>query len=488
MSQHHPAPEGVALYFRGLLDETVEADLEEHCSRCYACAELLRAEAIVEVAVYEGIESLPAATLKPVPLATRRTPRMTLGLVVAAAAGVVIYASNRHPVGASHARTGSSVDPRAASAQARHAVFDAVLSLAAAAQPIACSAPAVEIPVATSLPTLDPLPATWRQSGRVPGGTQEHYVMGVDPASEAEGHQGLAIFSKPNGPVTGDFASLGAREDATPYLGKRVRLTGFVKTEGVTDRAGLWLRVDGAAGPLALDNMHSRPICGTSDWKQYSVVLDVDPHATKLVYGSVLSGAGRLWADTPKLEIVDASVPVTAGFAFIKAAHTSGLEARWFISGNSPDLYLASADSTLHRSGDASLSLASKAVLPGASWGDGSKVPVVEVFGTAMQMFPADLHLGRKVRFSADVKTADVRQWAGLWLRVDGPDAGAKPLAFDNMGDRPLTGTTDWARYSVVLDVPSEAKVIALGVLLGGEGHVWVDDVVLEDADPAETR
>ena len=54
-------------------------------------------------------------------------------------------------------------------------------------------------------------------------------------------------------------------------------------------------------------------------------------------------------------------------------------------------------------------------------------------------------------------------------MRVDGPDSG-RHLAFDNMLDRPIKGTTDWTRYAVVLDVDKTAVAIAFGVLAGGEG------------------
>lgn len=47
-------------------------------------------------------------------------------------------------------------------------------------------------------------------------------------------------------------------------------------------------------------------------------------------------------------------------------------------------------------------------------------------------------------------------------------------LAFDNMHDRPITGTRDWREYQIVLDVPPEATVISFGVLLTGSGSVWL--------------
>lgn len=43
----------------------------------------------------------------------------------------------------------------------------------------------------------------------------------------------------------------------------------------------------------------------------------------------------------------------------------------------------------------------------------------------------------------------------GLWFRVDGTTG--KSLSFDNMQDRAVKGTTEWARYEIVLDVPEGA-------------------------------
>jgi len=40
-------------------------------------------------------------------------------------------------------------------------------------------------------------------------------------------------------------------------------------------------------------------------------------------------------------------------------------------------------------------------------------------FGTLMQDFRADHYQGKRVRFSAFVKTEAAQDWAGLWMRVD---------------------------------------------------------------------
>jgi len=104
-------------------------------------------------------------------------------------------------------------------------------------------------------------------------------------------------------------------------------------------------------------------------------------------------------------------------------------------------------------------------------------------FGTLMQMCAPTEHRGQRVRFSAQTRTEEVADWAGLWMRVDGK-RGDTPLSFDNMQARPLVGTTDWARHCVVLDVPPESTALAFGVLLCGSGRVWIADVHLEAVTP----
>ena len=57
-------------------------------------------------------------------------------------------------------------------------------------------------------------------------------------------------------------------------------------------------------------------------------------------------------------------------------------------------------------------------------------------------------------------------------------------LAFDNMGNRKIEGTTQWTKYSVVLDVPEDAAAIAFGLLMAGKGQVWVDDLAFDVVGP----
>ena len=96
------------------------------------------------------------------------------------------------------------------------------------------------------------------------------------------------------------------------YLGKRVRLSAWVKAEKVEDWSGVWMRVDGPNGKsTAFDNMQTHPIKGTLDWERYEVVLDMAPDSSALALGILLHGKGKVWMEEPVLEVVDAGVPVT---------------------------------------------------------------------------------------------------------------------------------------------------------------------------------
>jgi len=85
------------------------------------------------------------------------------------------------------------------------------------------------------------------------------------------------------------------------FTGKTVELRGWLRLEGVKGFAGLWQRQDGVTPTLQFDNMQSRNLSGTIDWKEYRVVLPLDPKARSVYFGALLSGTGRVWADDIEL-------------------------------------------------------------------------------------------------------------------------------------------------------------------------------------------
>jgi len=137
----------------------------------------------------------------------------------------------------------------------------------------------------------------------------------------------------------------------------------------------------------------------------------------------------------------------------------------WFVAGDHPEDYEMGVDSTVTRSGNASGYIKSNASKP-------------KGFGTLMQTFKADDYRGERLRMSGYIKAEKVKDRVALWMRVDGPEH--ETLRMDTMKDRPIVGTAEWEKYEIVLDVPENSVSISFGILLGGKGQAWVDDLQFE--------
>lgn len=104
-------------------------------------------------------------------------------------------------------------------------------------------------------------------------------------------------------------------------------------------------------------------------------------------------------------------------------------------------------------------------------------------FGTLMQSCLAEKYVGKRLKMTGFVKTLDVKGWAGLWLRIDKKNDVSEVLGFDNMSNRPIKGTTDWKKYEIIMDVPTNAYNIAYGSLLVGQGQIWFSNINFEIVD-----
>lgn len=153
----------------------------------------------------------------------------------------------------------------------------------------------------------------------------------------------------------------------------------------------------------------------------------------------------------------------TSGLNAQSALQTEHVPSGWFLAGNNPTNYRTGVDRSDIHDGLPSAYLASLAK------GNG--------FGTLMQSISAANYAGKRVRLRGWVKSQDVGDWAGLWMRVD---KGRETVAFDNMQDRGIKGVQPWSTYDVVLDVPADATSINFGILLTGSGEVWLNDLSLE--------
>jgi C-terminal processing protease CtpA/Prc len=85
------------------------------------------------------------------------------------------------------------------------------------------------------------------------------------------------------------------------FAGTRIEWRGFLRSEDVSGYLGLWMREDGDTTGLAFDNMQQRQVKGTHDWTEYSITLSVHRDATKLYFGVLVGGTGKVWADDLQL-------------------------------------------------------------------------------------------------------------------------------------------------------------------------------------------
>ncbi len=124
------------------------------------------------------------------------------------------------------------------------------------------------------------------------------YKISIDSADAKSGKYSAVIESMNAEP---NFKAL-AFNLPKNYKGTSIRLTGYIKTENVTDGyAGLWLRIDPEIG---FDNMNNRGVTGTSDWQKYEITMPLNPAKTeRIVIGGLLVGKGKMWLDDLQVSI-----------------------------------------------------------------------------------------------------------------------------------------------------------------------------------------
>lgn len=86
------------------------------------------------------------------------------------------------------------------------------------------------------------------------------------------------------------------------YSGKKITLSGFIKTENITEGyAGLLLRLE---PEIAFGNMYWNGITGTTDWTKHEITIDMYPEQTQqIIVGIELYGRGKIWMDDFKVTI-----------------------------------------------------------------------------------------------------------------------------------------------------------------------------------------
>jgi hypothetical protein len=150
--------------------------------------------------------------------------------------------------------------------------------------------------------------------------------------------------------VASSFGVATATFPVSEAVGKTVRFSGWIRTEGVTGGyAGLWWRVDGANRQvLAFDNSESRILAGTPDkslgsrgaqgmtpWTRYEIELPVPADAANINFGALLTGKGSAWFDALQVDLsgvtyrgsqfdLDFEAPRITGFGYVGDSRNGG--------------------------------------------------------------------------------------------------------------------------------------------------------------------
>lgn len=132
------------------------------------------------------------------------------------------------------------------------------------------------------------------------------YESKLDSMTKQSGKTSLRITYK--GRFDNDFGVFTGLIPIDSVKGKKVKLSGYIKTEDVKDGyAGLWLRVNGGELEdykiLSFDNMHDRGIKDSTDWTQVNIEMDIDLAAKAVVFGGLLVGTGTAWYDNLEITI-----------------------------------------------------------------------------------------------------------------------------------------------------------------------------------------
>jgi hypothetical protein len=298
------------------------------------------------------------------------------------------------------------------------------------------------------------------------------FLFGTEHA-EGSSHAKSA-FLKIKAPDSAASGVLLQKVSAESYRGLRLRISARIPTPGGVG-AQLFFRVDNADGKrLTYDNMEKRAIFGTTPWTRYEDVLDVPQDGQFIQFGIYANGANgpeKIWAKDFKLEEVakdvsltalDTSVsktPVNTDFDGLTSWHVGGGHLADFDYGTEP-----AKGMPFHTAA----SIATKTLKPNG-------------FETLGQGVSAEAYIGKHLRLSAWMKSRDA---AGgqIWMNVQ--DASGKTLTFDNINAHPVTGTTDWKRYEIVVDVPPHSDLITFGFFLTNgmakPGKLWASGFRLE--------
>jgi serine/threonine protein kinase len=155
-------------------------------------------------------------------------------------------------------------------------------------------------------------PSGWFDSRGFVGGASSSYDVRVVPHDDAPSARCVRLHGEGVDPRS--FGSLMQRCPARHLAGRDVRLEIEIRTSDLSGWGGAWLRADDENTALLFDNMHDRPIRGSTGWTRYVLSARLPAGTVWLNYGVLLAGPGTLWAGRVHVSVQDTRGTCEDGF------------------------------------------------------------------------------------------------------------------------------------------------------------------------------
>jgi RNA polymerase sigma factor (sigma-70 family) len=239
-------------------------------------------------------------------------------------------------------------------------------------------------------------------------------------------------------------------------FGKRIRITGWMKTSNVRNWAGVDMVVANTGGHIfAFDGMFDRPLHGTTGWQQVEFVTDIPREPCVIALSPTLYGTGEMWCDDFQIDVVPSDTPTTD-------------DRTWNVWCQNPYDYSETTDSNVTHNGHPALCIAyisheAPQKYSFVWWGQHNRDP--ETFKK---------YRGHTVRMSIWAKSDYILGNSGLNLEPKG--VGGQTLAKHSaFGKTQIRNTSDWAEHSITCVVPKDTEDFQTGFFIFGPGKLWLD-------------
>ena len=132
------------------------------------------------------------------------------------------------------------------------------------------------------------------------------YAFTLDPAVKRSGERSLKVENIGAEP----FGSIYQKLDAAPYRDKTLRVSGWIRTEGVKGNrmgAGVGLKLHAVQSGYAIKfaQMKKDAVRGTTDWTRYELALRIPAEAEQVEVGLTMYGPGVAWLDDFAVDVIE---------------------------------------------------------------------------------------------------------------------------------------------------------------------------------------